>query len=82
MIDTQTVISKLDSIYGKGRGIDIYTNIAPGIISDFKRMLDKASFGQEVSEQYGTEDKRAMITVKGKRRENGQAEISMDVTRI
>ena len=82
MIDTQTVINKLDSIYGTGRGLDIYTKIMPGIISDFNRMLDKASFEQEVSEQYGTEDKRAVLSVKGKKSASGQAEITMDVMRI
>ena len=82
MIDTQTVINKLDSIYGTGRGLDIYTKIMPGIISDFNRMLDKALPGHEVSEQYGTEDKRAVILVKGKKSANDQAEITMDVTKI
>lgn len=54
----------------------------PGIISDFNRMLDKASHGHEVSEQYGTEDRRAVILVKGKKSANDQAEITMDVTKI
>lgn len=82
MIDAQTVINKLDSIYGTGRGLDIYTRIMPGIISDFNRMLDKASHGNEVSEQYGIDDKRAMILVKGRKSVSGQAEISMDVIKI
>ena len=82
MIDTQTVINKLDNIYGTGRGLDIYTKIMPGIIADFNRMLDKASPGQEVCEQYGTEDKRAVVSVKGKKSASGQAEITMDVMRI
>ena len=82
MIDAQMAINKLDSIYGTGRGLDIYTKIMPGIISDFNRMLDKASPGQEVCEQYGTEDKRAVLSVKGKKSASGQAEITMDVMRI
>ena len=82
MIDTQAVIKKLDSIYGIGRGLDIYTKIMPGIISDFNRMLDKTSHGHEVSEQYGTDDKRAMILVKGRKSVSGQAEISIDVIKI
>ncbi len=82
MIDAQAVINKLDSIYGFGRGLDIYTKIMPGIIADINHMLDKALPSQEICEQYGTEDRRAVILVKGKKGANGQAEITMDVTKI
>lgn len=82
MTDTQTVINKLDSIYGNGRGVEVYTTIMPGIISDFNKMLEKAGKGESVSEQYNLEDRRGIIKVTGNKLKSGQAEISIDVVKI
>ncbi len=78
-MDTDRVIEALEEIYGHGKGMAVYMTIMPGILSDFNQMLDKASLGQEVREQYETEDKRAILSVKGKKSANGQTGISVDV---
>ena len=76
---TQKIIDQLDDIYGKGRGMGVYTRIMPGILADFDRMLKKAPIGEKVSEQYNLEDGKGIILVSGTKKANGQSEIDMDV---
>ena len=76
---TQKIIDRLDDIYGKGRGMGVYTRIMPGILADFDRMLKKAVIGKKVSEQYNLEDGKGIILVSGTKKANGQSEIDMDV---
>lgn len=82
MMDTQKIIDKLDGIYGMGRGMEVYTNIMPGILADFEKMVKKSATGARISEQYRTEDGRAVLTVTGSKRKNGITDMSIEVTAI
>ncbi len=81
-MDTQKIIDKLDGIYGKGRGFEIYTNIMPGILVDFEKMVKKSATGTKISERYRTEDGRAVLTVTGSRSKNGTTDMSIEVTAV
>ena len=81
MMDTQKIINQLDEIYGAGKGMNVYMNIMPGILADFDRMLGKAK-GDQVTEEYRLEDKKAVIYVTGKRNASGQTDIGIDIKRL
>ena len=82
MMDTQKIIDKLDGIYGKGRGMEVYTNIMPGILADFEKMVKNTKAGEKITEQYRTEDKRAVLTVTGSKTGNGTLDMSIEVTAL
>ena len=80
MMDTQKIIDRLDVIYGKGRGMEVYTNIMPGILADFEKMVKTSKAGDKITEQYRTEDGRAVLTATGTKSDNGILDISIEVT--
>ena len=82
MMDTQRIIDRLDGIYGKGRGMEVYTNIMPGILADFEKMVKNTKAGEKITEQYRTEDKRAVLTVTGSKTGNGTLDMSIEVTAL
>ena len=82
MMDTQKIIDRLDGIYGKGRGMEVYTKIMPGILADFEKMIKTSKTGQKITEQYRTEDKRAVLTVTGSKTGNGTLDMSIEVTAL
>ena len=82
MMDTQKIIDRLDGIYGKGRGMEVYTNIMPGILADFEKMVKNTKAGEKITEQYRTEDKRAVLTVTGSKTGNGTLDMSIEVTAL
>ncbi|MBR6470103.1 MAG: hypothetical protein IKS84_06965 [Lachnospiraceae bacterium] len=79
-MDTQKIKDKLDDIYGKGKGMEIYTNIMPGILADFENMVKKSATGARITEQYRTEDGRAVLTATGSKSGNGIFDMSIEVT--
>ena len=81
MMDTQNIINQLDEIYGPSKGFEVYTNIMPGILADFDRML-KGAKGLQVTEEYRLEDGKGSLYVTGKKLQNGQADIDITVRRI
>ncbi|MCR5735005.1 MAG: hypothetical protein K6G22_10400 [Lachnospiraceae bacterium] len=82
MMDTQKIIDRLDGIYGKGRGMEVYMNIMPGILADFEKMVKTSKAGQRIAEQYRSEDGRAELTVTGARNGNGTLDMSIEVTAL
>lgn len=82
MMETDKIIEQLDAIYGKGKGMGIYTTIMPGIIADFTRMLKKSHAGVIMSEQYNLEDGKAVVNVLGTKTKSGQTDINIDVRKI
>jgi len=81
-MDTEKIISQLDDIYGKGRGMGVYTTIMPGIIADFSKMLSVANAGVMLKEEYALEDKKAVVYVLGTKRTCGQTDISIDIKKL
>ena len=55
---------KLMEIYGYREGLRIAGVILPGIFADFRQMAASAG-GAGVSEEYKTEDLKAVITLEG-----------------
>ena len=82
MMDTQKIIDRLDGIYGKGRGMEVYTKIMPGILADFEKMVKTSKAGQKITEQYRTEDGRAVLTATGSKTGNGTLDMSIEVTAL
>ncbi len=78
-MDTEKIIAELDGIYGKGKGLEIYTTIMPGIIADFTGILNKARPGAVIKEEYGLEDKKAVVYVRGTKQKTGLTDISIEI---
>lgn len=81
-MDVQKVIDELDSIYGSGSGMKVYTTIMPGILGDFNRMLEGSQKGMTLKEEYRLEDGKAVLYVTGVRLANGQTDIDVKVGKI
>lgn len=65
MASENQVINKLKEIYGEAEGIRIYMTVMPGILADFRKMLDAAKPGSGISEEYILEDKKASLKLHG-----------------
>ena len=61
--------------------MNVYTNIMPGILADFDRMLGKAK-GTLITEEYRLEDGKGILYVTGKKSPNGQADIDVNVKKV
>ena len=70
-MDANKLIRQLDGIYGEGRGKEIYSVIMPGIMADFQKLLNRAGVGKEVSEEYGLEDGKGIVSLTGRRNADG-----------
>ena len=53
--------------------------VMPGILKDFRRMLEAAAPGETVREEYRLEDGKAAIFLTGRRNTAGEAEIEAEV---
>ncbi len=78
-MDAQAVIGRLNRIYGADKGFRIYAVVMPGILKDFRRMLEAAAPGETVREEYRLEDGKAAIFLTGRRNTSGEAEIEAEV---
>ena len=78
-MDTDKIIKELDNIYGSGKGEKVYLTIIPGILADFHKMLKKTSIGQEISEKYQLEDRKAVILLRGSRKAKDDFDINAEV---
>ena len=74
-MNVEKLMDGLDKIYGPGRGAGVYMTIIPGILADFHKMLKKTSIGQEISEKYQLEDRKAVILLRG----SGKAKDDFDI---
>ena len=61
--------------YGSKEGMRIYLAIVPGILSDFKKMLNKAAPGEQVKETYRFEDENAGVEVTGSKNAAGKMQM-------
>ena len=68
-------LDKLKQIYGPSEGVRVYMTVMPGILADFRKMLGAAKKGEEVSEEYILEDKKAVLKL---RAHKGAEEISIE----
>lgn len=68
------VTGKLIEAYGFTEGLSVSGVCAEPIVADFVRMIGHAAPGQIISEDYKTEDRRAVIRLRGVR-ENGAVNI-------
>lgn len=81
-MNTEKIIAQLDEIYGKGKGMGVYTAIMSGIVSDFTGMLKKARAGVMVKEEYRMEDGKAIVYVLVTKRSNGRPDINIDIKKL
>ena len=73
----EDLIRQLDNLYGPGKGFKVYTTIMPGILADFKKMLDRTPVGEEISEEYHLEDGKGVIHLHGHRSPDGEVSIEV-----
>ena len=66
---------ELKKRYGAKDGMRIYLAIVPGILSDFKKMLNNANPGEQIKETYRFEDENAGVEVTGSKDTSGNMQI-------
>ena len=57
---------ELGRVYGTQEGMRISWTVMPGILADFRKMLDKAPAGRTVREEYRMEDGRISLRLEGR----------------
>ncbi|MCR5775333.1 MAG: hypothetical protein K6G42_09645 [Lachnospiraceae bacterium] len=74
----EEVTDELSAIYGAKAG-EVARTIIPPCLADFGKMLGKAAPGSRVSEEYKTEDEKALLIFAGEKTEEGRRLISVTV---
>lgn len=59
------------AVYGEKKGLAVCNAVIPGIMGDFRKMLEKAEPGAAVAETYRLDDKKGDITIEGRRAADG-----------
>ena len=55
------------SLYGGKRGLSVCDAVIPGILGDFRKTVLAAEEGSAAEEEYRTEDRRAVLRLRGVR---------------
>ena len=61
----------LTMIYGPAEGTRVLMTILPGITADFRKMLERAEPGEEISEEYFLEDGKCSVRLAGVKEKAG-----------
>lgn len=73
---------ELTKRYGAKEGMRIYLAIVPGILSDFKKMLNNANSGEQIKETYRFEDENAGVEVTGSKDAAGNMQMEAHLVSI
>ena len=60
------------AVYGETKGRTVCDAVIPGVLGDFRGMLDRAEPGETVRETYRLDDKKGEISLEGRRTEDGR----------
>ena len=60
------------AVYGEARGRAVCDAVIPGVLGDFRAMLDRAEPGAAVRETYRLDDKKGDICLEGLRTADGR----------
>lgn len=66
-----SVSAAFAAVYGPENAVTRQATLIPNILTDFKTMLVKSLPGQLVSEDYVIDDKRLILTLKGRKTVTG-----------
>ena len=64
---------ELCTVYGAQEGLRVSFTVVPGILADFRKMLEKAAEGEAVREEYRMEDGRMYLVLEGRAEKRGRA---------
>ena len=64
----QILQNEINKIYGPEYGKKTGKVLIPAFLGDFRKVLEDSPAGNEVSEEYRTEDKKMHLILKGQRR--------------
>ncbi len=59
------------AVYGEKKGLAVCNAVIPGVMGDFRKMLERAAPGETVRETYRLDDKKGDIALTGRREEAG-----------
>ena len=60
------------AVYGEKKGRAVCDAVIPGVLADFRGMLDRAGAGETVRETYRLDDKKGDICLEGRRTAEGR----------
>ena len=69
-------------VYGLQEGIGTAEVVVPGILRDFRSMLERAGADETVEEAYRTEDRKAEIVLRGRKDKNGRVHLEEGTVRV
>ena len=55
------------ALYGEKKAAAVCSAVIPGVMKDFRRMLENAAPGESVRESYRLDDKKGDIRIEGRR---------------
>ena len=67
------------AVYGEKKGLAVCNAVIPGVMGDFRKMLERAAPGETVRETYRLDDKKGDIALTGRREEAGLLLTSLTV---
>ena len=65
------------TVYGEKKGAAVCAAVLPGVMRDFRGMLERAAPGELVRETYRTDDGRSDVRLEGRRTASG-----LSITRL
>ena len=68
----QTVRAAFAAVYGEAKGRAVCDAVIPGVLGDFRGMLDRAEPGAAVREAYRLDDNRGDLRLEGRRTADGR----------
>ena len=60
------------AVYGEKKGLAVCDAVIPGVLGDFRGMLDRAEPGEPVREEYRLDDKKGAVCLEGCRTAAGR----------
>lgn len=70
------------AVYGEKKSRAVCDAVIPGVLGDFRRMLDRAKPGAPVRETYRLDDKKGDICLEGRRTAEGRRLTKLTVAGI
>lgn len=55
------------AVYGEKKGAAVCAAVLPGVMGDFRKMLERAAPGELIRETYRTDDRRTDVRLEGRR---------------
>lgn len=78
----QSARAAFAAVYGEAKGRAVCDAVIPGVLGDFRGMLDRAAPGAAVRETYRLDDKKGDVRLEGRRTTEGRLLTTLTVAGV